>query len=82
MENKYHYIGEIDNWMDLRDGFIEYLEHCDTELKFNQFIESIILSVGISPEGLQKTREALGVPKFTKKEFKVIEELFKDGKRI
>ena len=66
-------IGKINNWMDLRDNFIEFLEKCDNELKFNRFIEGIILSVG-GIDTIQETRKKLGIKPLSKKEVKVLEE--------
>ncbi len=73
---EFAYTGKIDNWMDLRDKFIEILEKCDNELKFNRFIEGIILSVG-GIDTIQKTRKALKIPPLSKKEVKEIKKEMK-----
>ena len=61
MIEKFEYFGKIDNWMDFRDELLKYMKDCDTEIKFNKLISSIILSFNISPEQLIQTRKQLGV---------------------
>jgi len=66
-------IGHIDNWMDLKEKLMETLEKCDNELKFNRFIEAIILSVG-GIDTIQETRKKLGIKTLSKKEVKALKE--------
>ena len=34
------YVGDIENWMDMRDMLIRSLEQADTELQFNKILLS------------------------------------------
>jgi len=77
----FKYIGDINNWMDLRDAMIERLEECDTELKFNLFLIGTIASLsGGNVNTINKTRKKLGIPELSKKELKSIEDLFAKSK--
>ncbi len=80
MENEYGYTGVINNWMDLRDKFIEILNRCETELKFNKFLTAIIISVGVSPEGMQEIRKSVGVKEYSKEEMKRLKKMFEEDK--
>lgn len=73
MKEDFEIIGKINNWMDLRDKLIETLKKCDNELKFNRFIEGIILSVG-GIDTIQETRKKLGIKPLSKKEVKALKE--------
>ena len=80
MEKEFEYTGIINNWMDLRDKFIAVLIKCDTELKFNKFLTAIILSIGVSPKGMQDIRKSLGVKEYSKEEMKKLKRMFEEDK--
>jgi len=71
------FIGDIDNWMDFRDLLIRDLENCDTELKFERLLNHLVVSLSVNPEGINKVRESLGVPKLSTEEISKLNEFFK-----
>lgn len=73
--------GDIDNWMDLRDKFIEFLQICDSEAKLNRFIQGIFMSICPTPESINDIRESIGIKKFTKKQLKELEKMYKEKKK-
>lgn len=76
---KFILAGDLDNWMDLRDKFIEFLQTCDTEAKLDRFITGIFRSVCPSPESINVLREELGIKKLSKKELKKLTEIYEES---
>ncbi len=62
------FIGDIDNWMDMRDYLIYAFQSCDTQLKFNKLYTGIALSLVPSPEVSNELRKSLGLKKLSKKD--------------
>lgn len=79
MTAEFEYIGDINNWMDLRDNFIDFLQECDTELKFNRFITGVIMSAAFTPEQVIETRKQLGV-KTNKKDKEILKKWYTEVK--
>lgn len=78
--SKIEYIGKINNWMDFRDLLLVSLKECDTEAKFDRFITGIILSFGVSSEGMNEVRKSVGCKEFSKKEIKILNKFLKEEK--
>lgn len=78
MTKEIKYTGKIDNWKDFKDKLLEILYKCDNEPKFNRFIESIILSFGVSTENINEARKAIGCEPLTKEEKDKMDEFFKN----
>lgn len=77
---KFIIVGDLDNWMDLRDKFIEFLQTCDTEAKFNKFILGIFMSICPSSESINVLRGEVGIKKLSKKELKKLAEMYEEKK--
>lgn len=75
---KFIYAGDINNWMDLRDEFIEVLQNCDNESKLNKFIHAIFISVCPTPESINVLRKEVGIKKLSKKEIKHLSKMYED----
>jgi len=80
-EFEFTYVGDIDNWEKFRDLLIFSFMECDTKERFDKLIGGLILSLGFSPEELQKTRKELGVKPFSEKEFAKLKKMFKQNER-
>ena len=70
-------IGEIPNWMDLRDFLSEAFRNCQTEYQLNDLITKITLCIHGSAEGVIEGRRGLGI-KISKKEEKELKKIFKN----
>ena len=73
---KFIIAGDIDNWMDLRNKFIELMENCDSETKLNRFIQGIFMGICPTPESINGIREKIGIKKFSKKELNKLAEMY------
>jgi len=79
--SKIEYIGKINNWMDLRDLLLVALKECDNEIKFDKFITGIIISFGVSPEGMNEVRKSVGCKEFSKKDIKKLNKFLEEEKK-
>ena len=77
---KIKYVGNINNWMDMRDLVIDMLHNCETELQFNKVFIGLIISVSGDVQTIDKVRKSIGIPKLSKKDKKILGKMFQEDK--
>lgn len=72
------FIGDINNWMDMRDQLVDMLKNCDTELKFNKFFTGLIMSIRITPEDINRVRKGMGIEELSQAELESLKKIMEE----